>query len=412
MFISAFNNHPLTKKIHFNGIICALALAAPSALTAQIALAGTGQLTFGEKPWNSVAIGGYGAIPDIKANPGKPGEFFISTDVGTLSRFNPATQKWKMLLGNMSDQFDDDTFGSAMSIANNGTTIYALTGQTAFGTEPIGKLWRSDNGGEDWFEPSPTARFWSASNWDQKRGHNRVCVDPRNPAVVFLASRKDLFRSNNGGQTWASVHTPGPSNPLPRGLIANLNERAQPSGISWVIVDGQSSSLPANAQNPLRSSVVYCSVVGRGVFRSADGGANWSQVLSLESWTAAIGLNRTVWATVTDAPVGERGLYRCLPQGGFSKVTNFIYSAIPASESQSDPGAILAGVAVHPTLFNRIAVLRRWSDGNFPRGNKGNGNALYVTTDGGQNWKIMFQEAFKNNRIGFPENFNIFGYEE
>jgi len=75
---------------------------------------------------------------------------------------------------------------------------------------------------------------------------NGFAVDPANPKVMYVAMREGVFRSDNAGRAWTRAAS-GPS------------------------------SAAAVTVNPRKPDEVYAITVEGNVYRSADGGRQWSE---------------------------------------------------------------------------------------------------------------------------------------
>ena len=124
-----------------------------------------------------------------------------------------------------------------------------------------GGVWKTTDAGVVWkpiFDSQPVGSIGA------------IAVAPSNPEVIYvgtgeadirsdLASGNGMYKSTDGGKTWANI---------------GLRDSRQ---ISRIVVDSQDPNL------------VYVGVLGhaygpneeRGVYKSTDGGANWTRVLSL-----------------------------------------------------------------------------------------------------------------------------------
>jgi photosystem II stability/assembly factor-like uncharacterized protein len=71
-----------------------------------------------------------------------------------------------------------------------------------------------------------------------------VASHPAKPQVIFAALREGIYRSPNGGETWA-------------------------------ILKGGPSGVVALAIHPERAEVLYVATGEGAVYRSEDGGASW-----------------------------------------------------------------------------------------------------------------------------------------
>ena len=111
------------------------------------------------------------------------------------------------------------------------------------GSYGIGIL-KSEDGGDTWSK----SLDWS---YNQERGVQVVRVDPQNPGVVWAGTTEGTYKSVDAGQTWDLVH----------GTIMVTDLVINPAQTNTVFI----------ACGNLNS-------VGHGVFRTIDGGTNWTQM--------------------------------------------------------------------------------------------------------------------------------------
>lgn len=160
---------------------------------------------------------------------------------------------------------------------------------------PNGRLWRSIDDGASWSEVT-SALGTSAS--DVRRmtlaaapsdradpGHARVYLLAQNGA--YPGDQKDVFRSNDGGQTWSSLgmYTGSgltPTNPTCNTDPTLTNNRHQPD---LNVMHGQAFYNHMIVVDPKNHDTVF---VGGNLasLRSLDGGAHWSVIAD---WLPAIG---------------------------------------------------------------------------------------------------------------------------
>ena len=75
---------------------------------------------------------------------------------------------------------------------------------------------------------------------------NGFAVDPTNPKVMYVALRDGVFRSDNAGKAWTHA-TGGPTN---------------------------AATVTVNPKKPLE---IYAATVDGKLYRSTDGGRQWSE---------------------------------------------------------------------------------------------------------------------------------------
>ena len=229
-----------------------------------------------------------------------------------------------------------------------------------------GGVWKTTNAGNTW-----TPIFDNESCYST----GCITIDPNNPSVIWLGTGENvggrhvsfgdgIFKSTDAGQSWTNV-----------GL-------EQSEHISEIIIHPENSDIVwVAAQGPLWSKGGQ-----RGVFKTTDGGANWTQVLGDAEWTGASELeidptdpsilyaatwdrHRTVAAYIGGGP--GSGLHRSTDGG---ETWRKLSSGLPTSNL----GKI--GLAISPhtpdVLYAAIELDRR----------KG---GVYRSSDKGSTWKKM-----------------------
>jgi uncharacterized protein (TIGR03437 family) len=146
-------------------------------------------------------------------------------------------------------------------------TTFGSTGSASDGVEqaPLGQvgLWKSTDGGVNWRNANPDGTNGEFSAHD-------TLIDPANHQRVFAAMRSvGLYRSTAGGEpgTWEKL-----SGGLPEGNATNSTFRRIKLAVGPPI-------------SPSTNSTIYAAYAGSdsnllGIFRSTDGGTNWSRVTS------------------------------------------------------------------------------------------------------------------------------------
>ncbi|MDQ2861320.1 MAG: hypothetical protein M3T55_11495 [Pseudomonadota bacterium] len=133
-----------------------------------------------------------------------------------------------------------------------------------------GGVWRSDNAGRTWtslFDSGPTAPIGALAI--SASDPNTLYIGAGQPEPRYdVAGGTGVFRSTDGGRTWRAL-----------GL-----EKTRHIGRIWVD--------PRDADKVLVAAVgdFFGPSPERGVFRSTDGGATWSQPLKIDNATGAVDL--------------------------------------------------------------------------------------------------------------------------
>lgn len=219
--------------------------------------------------------------------------------------------RWKFLSGSFGIQS-----GSSIEIDPNdptANTLYAGTGEANYsGDSAAGVgLYKSTDGGDTWSGPLGVSVF-------NGRSLGSIEVKPGDPNTIYVATTRGvlgvsgvngggvslipgaakwgLYKSTDGGATWSFIHN-GFSTTAPctgDATEANNGTPCSPRGVRRVALD------------PVDPEIVYAGSYSRGVWRSNDGGATWSQINP--SLNAGVTLTRPELA-VTLLPNGKTRMY-------------------------------------------------------------------------------------------------------
>ncbi len=280
----------------------------------------------------------------------------------------------------------------------NAAIIYAATAG--------GGVWKTVTGGTSWF---PTM--------DNLRGANggpplpmfmgAVALAPSNPRVVYAGSGEannstdsfygvGVWVSTNGGGTWALS---GPdANALRGSAVAQIAVDPLVPNTAWAAV----TNTPTNGTAPLN---------GTGIYRTTDGGVNWTNVTATSlpsttagAWTAVVidpttstagGRNATLFAAVgNQSGSGSNGIYRSTNSGRTWALVNNVPSATVGGRialALSHPSG-----TVNATLYASItsATVKQVS----------NLLAFDVSTDGGATWTKQSGTPDYTNGLGWYGN--------
>lgn len=196
---------------------------------------------------------------------------------------------------------------------------------------------------------------------------NSIDADPRNTDIIYIGSASGgVWKSVNGGIDWTPVFDEQPVQSI--GAVA-----VDPSNPD-VVWAGTGEGNPRNSHNS-----------GMGIYKSLDGGKTW-KLMGLEKtmtihrvlvshhnsnvvYVAAMG---SIWG-----PNAERGVYKTTDGGKSWQKILYV-----------NDGTGCADLVLDPTNPNKLVAAMWQYDRDpwqFTSGGKGSG--LYVTYDGGENWK-------------------------
>jgi photosystem II stability/assembly factor-like uncharacterized protein len=203
-----------------------------------------------------------------------------------------------------------------------------------------------------------------------------VCASVEDPNLIYVgAATGGVWRSRDGGLSWTPVFDDQPAASI--GAV----QLFQPSPeVVWV---GTGEGNPRNSTS-----------VGKGIFRSLDGGATW-QHLGLEetekihrivlhpedpdtAWVGALG------PTWSDGK--ERGVYKTTDGGRTWRQVLFVDERTGCADLVADPR--------NPNKLFAAMWSHRREPWTFTSGGEGSG--LFVSRDGGESWERL------DGKGGFP----------
>lgn len=293
------------------------------------------------------------------------------------------------------------------------------------------RTFRSDDGGNHWFccnnEESPASSDWWKSTGYEVTNTYNYYIDPRNHNRHYICYTDIAFaRSEDAGQTWRWSANGSPwgntfyaiacdptasgkmwavasnNHDLPHWKMLVLNVLGFSGGVlvsndwgaSWSDL-GHSTGLPSGAPTSIvvdptsseSSRTLWVTVLGRGVYKSTDGGAHWTAKNSglgtannMNAWQIVRTADGTLYCATTMAASGSTyypgGLYRSTDGGDSWTLVN-----------STQEMAWIVGVSVDPTDGDKIYV------GCFDSPST-HGGGGYRSTDGGATWERMLDKTF------------------
>lgn len=269
---------------------------------------------------------------------------------------------------------------TALAVAPGGTTVFLGAAN--------GGVFKSVNGGVNWtpiFDNTGMEVFSIGA----------LALEPGNPNVLYVGTGEanasvdsydgqGLFRSTDGGQTWAS-----------RGLVETAR-------IARVAVD------PSNTSRILVAAMgrQFSTGPDRGLYRSEDGGATWTKSLFVSDSTGACDVvfnpahpetvfcatwERVRHYTYRRAYGPECGIWRSTDHG----VTwTRLSTGLPAPSDNVGRIALAIAASQPSTIYAQIIT---GASGGYI------GLGLYRSTDGGQTWN-------RRDTSGYTGAFGGFGW--
>ncbi len=250
-----------------------------------------------------------GRIRQIQIDPLTPEILYLATSGGLYKSTNGA-HSWMPMNEGLADT---NLFGLAID-PSNPSTLYAGTGFRG--------LFKSTDGASNWVRvfdtttridavavaPSNSSVIYiglgvnqihkstdAGANWDLFNTgldnafvFNQITVHPTNPDIVYAASDNGLFKTTNGGTSWAVLNTPesvvesvvlDPSNPATVYATSDGVMKSTNRGDSWIEEDEAFSGAQLNtiAVDPVDPLTLYAGAnVFEALFKSTDGGGSWA----------------------------------------------------------------------------------------------------------------------------------------
>ena len=268
--------------------------------------------------WAGAALQQYGRpIMGLVADPSEPATLYVAPDYIGVLKSADGGRTWAQVID--ANNINVNTLAIAPSRPHH---LY-------FSRYPF-RLYRSAEGGSPWTQVSSPGNVTA------------LAVDPSNSLVVYGGGGQYLFRSTNGGASWAGNPTHDATTVSSvNGIVIDASSpstlyvygstsaapvrRSTDGGATW---SHASAGLPATGEfgsydvsalviDPVNPSVLYAACAGTaasggGVYRSADRGATWSLfnaplarvnalALDLSGKTLYVGADDGLYKAATDA---------------------------------------------------------------------------------------------------------------
>jgi hypothetical protein len=304
--------------------------------------------------WQPVRIGGGGWVTGLVVHPTTPNLIVARTDVGGAYKWDAATSSWTQLV--TTERFPTDFLNASSGNPGVSRTV-------AYQVESI-------------------------------------ALAPSDPSRIFLAAGSSttgagrLFRSTDGGASFAltNLSVPMAGNADFRYaaerlavkpddasivLFGSRNAglwRSTDGGVNWTLVpatqipfgasvDGTPVGINAVLFDLATPSRVYASVAGDGVYRSDDAGLTWTQILGGGIWPFELEISQGI--VFAAGPINGFGVRR------YDPATNTWSTRHPAEDTD------IQEIAVDPANASRLYA----AGGGFKN--------FYRSTDGGLTWTSL-----------------------
>jgi len=234
--------------------------------------------------WHPVKIGGGGYVPGVIYHPGQRGLMYVRTDIGGAYRRDADTAPWLPLTDWVGAE--NKSILGVESVAIDRTNVQRLYLAVGQSRANHGELLRSEDQGRT-FE-HVALPFKVGSNDEGRGSGERLVVDPANSDVLLLGTRHDgLWQSVDRGSQWtrltgfpaiadngvgvisetfvpgATVPLQGVSSAVSRSIYAAVSAhdaglfRSDDGGQSWAAVARQPKGLLVTNMRLAANGVLY-----------------------------------------------------------------------------------------------------------------------------------------------------------
>lgn len=303
-----------------------------------------------------------GRITALVVSKDDPNIIYAGAALGGIFKSIDGGQNWEAI----SDAVPSQSVGDIAIDPNNSNIIYFGTGEAnSSGDSYSGTgIYKSENAGSTW-------TFLGLPN---SRHIGRIVIDSTDSDIIFVAamgtlfgvnSERGLYRTTDGGSSWEKV--------------LYLNDS---TGCIDVVINPSNTDIIYAAMWERIRKPTYRNVGGMssGIWRTTDGGDNWSKLsngLPPDSPTnGRIGLAiaksdpNIVYASFVNHPGGLMGIWRTT-DGGVNWSSRLIS---PDPNTFSGFGWYFGQIWVHPTDANTVYLGDVY---------------LWKSTDGGQYWNTI-----------------------
>jgi photosystem II stability/assembly factor-like uncharacterized protein len=204
-----------------------------------------------------------GRVVAVTGVPGEPAHFYFGSVNGGVWETVDAGRTWQPI-------FDNQPVGSVGAIAvapSNPKVVYVGSGEADM---------RSDIAqGNGMYKSADGGRTWARIGLTDSQQIARIVVHPANPELVYVAAlghpygpnaERGLFRSSDGGKTWQRILSRGDND---TGAVDITLDPRNPA-VLYVAL-WQTRRTPWSVYPPSNGP-------GSGLFKSVDGGDHWTEI--------------------------------------------------------------------------------------------------------------------------------------
>ncbi|HEX6463071.1 MAG TPA: hypothetical protein VFZ98_01405, partial [Vicinamibacterales bacterium] len=215
---------------------------------------------FSDLHWRSIGPPRSGYISSPAGVPGDPTTYYVGLPEGGVWKTTNAGVSWTPIF----DEIHIPSVGAVAVAPSDPKTVYVGTGnQSGWSFTPGKGVYKSTDAG----------RTWTAIGLQQSQYIGGIVIDPKNADHVLVAAigprmagtdaERGVYRSTDGGRTWARVLPSDGSS----GATDVYTDYADPQVVYALLGSGAGFGAPQQPAPP-----------GSGAYKSSDGGATWQPV--------------------------------------------------------------------------------------------------------------------------------------
>lgn len=235
---------------------------------------------------------------------------FNETPIGKIARAYQGSERIVAVGRNVFPYVSNDS-GSTWSNLDDGRIPTADFEAVAINPADDDEIWLGQAGKEGLLQSNDGGATWTQElvgvTDDTSPWVTQIAVDPVNPDTVLAVSEGgEIFITNDGGATWsvsweglppphaypfANALEIAPSDPsIVYFATADGLFKSMDGGHTWEarIIEGAGKTISTLAVDPSDADIVYAGSSRNGLWRSTDGGTNWSPVGPASARTMAI----------------------------------------------------------------------------------------------------------------------------
>ena len=367
--------------------------------------------------WREVGPFRGGRSVAVAGSASRPNEYYMGTTGGGVFKTLDGGQSWAPV----TDKYFGGTIGAVAVSASNPDIVYVGGGEFPMrGNVSHGDgVWKSIDAG----------KTWTSLGLQATRQISKVRVHPTNPDIVYVAAQgniwaptpdRGIYRSKDGGKNWEKILFRGDSTGAADLVMDPKNPDILYAGFwqagrtPWMLVSGGR---------------------GSGIFKSTDGGSNWTDISRNPGMPAGllgnVGLtvsganSNRVWAIIeadsggvyrsddagatwsrinTDRSLRQRAWYYTKIYGD-SKDTNIVYVSNVNFHKSTDGGKTFRPVRGIPHGDSHDFWIAPNDNQRMIEGDDGGAS---VSTDGGRTWS---EEDFATAQFYHVITTNHFPYQ-